>query len=80
MKKILMIGLLILTCTSCATVALLGVGAGAGVATVLAVQNKDKIAKALSKKDEKKENEENEEKKERAVDSKYSEEVNEAFK
>lgn len=74
MKKILMIGLLILTCTSCATVALLGVGAGAGVATVLAVQNKDKIAKAFSKKDEKKE------KKERAVESKYSEEVNEAFK
>ncbi|WP_288866614.1 hypothetical protein [uncultured Sneathia sp.] len=74
MKKILMIGLLILTCTSCATVALLGVGAGAGVATVYAVQNKDKIAKAFSKKDEKKE------KKERAVESKYSEEVNEAFK
>ena len=69
-----MIGLLILTCTSCATVALLGVGAGAGVATVYAVQNKDKIAKAFSKKDEKKE------KKERAVESKYSEEVNEAFK
>lgn len=77
MKKILMIGLLILTCTSCATLALLGVGAGAGVATVYAVQNKDKIAKAFSKKDEKKENEE---KKEIAVDSKYSEEVNEAFK
>lgn len=75
MKKILMIGLLILTCTSCATVALLGVGAGAGVATVYAVQNKDKIAKAFSKKDEKKD-----EKKERAVESKYSEEVNEAFK
>lgn len=78
MKKILMIGLLILTCTSCTTVALLGVGAGAGVATVLAVQNKDKVAKvakAFSKKDEKKD-----EKKERAVDSKYSEEVNEAFK
>lgn len=74
MKKILMIGLLILTCTSCATLALLGVGAGAGVATVYAVQNKDKIAKAFSKKDEKKE------KKERAVESKYSEEVNEAFK
>jgi hypothetical protein len=71
MKKILMIGLLILTCTSCATLALLGVGAGAGVATVYAVQNKDKIAKAFSKKDEKKE---------RAVESKYSEEVNEAFK
>lgn len=69
-----MIGLLILTGTSCATVALLGVGAGAGVATVYAVQNKDKIAKAFSKKDEKKE------KKERAVESKYSEEVNEAFK
>lgn len=75
MKKILMIGLLILTCTSCATVALLGVGAGAGVATVYAVQNKDKIAKAFSKKDEKKDV-----KKERAVESKYSEEVNEAFK
>lgn len=71
MKKILMIGLLILTCTSCATLALLGVGAGAGVATVYAVQNKDKIAKAFSKKDEKKE---------RAVESKYSEEVNKAFK
>lgn len=66
-----MIGLLILTCTSCATLALLGVGAGAGVATVYAVQNKDKIAKAFSKKDEKKEKE---------VESKYSEEVNEAFK
>lgn len=75
MKKILMIGLLILTCTSCATLALLGVGAGAGVATVYAVQNKDKIAKAFSKKDEKKD-----EKKERAVESKYSEEVNKAFK
>lgn len=75
MKKILMIGLLILTCTSCATVALLGVGAGVGAATVIAVQKKDKIAKAFSKKDEKKD-----EKKERAVDSKYSEEVNEAFK
>lgn len=71
MKKILMISLLILTCTSCATLALLGVGAGAGVATVYAVQNKDKIAKAFSKKDEKKEKE---------VESKYSEEVNEAFK
>lgn len=77
MKKILMIGLLILTCTSCATVALLGVGAGVGAATVIAVQKKDKIAKVFSKKDEKKEKEE---KKERAVESKYSEEVNEAFK
>lgn len=75
MKKILMIGLLILTCTSCATVALLGVGAGVGAATVIAVQKKDKIAKVFSKKDEKKD-----EKNERAVDSKYSEEVNEAFK
>ena len=74
MKKILMISLLILTCTSCATVALLGVGAAAGAATVVAVQHKDEI-KDFSKKFEKKDK-----KKERAVESKYGEEVNEAFK